>query len=182
MNTRHLIALVWLACGSIAVADEESIPASTNDGCMEGPLEQFGRYIGNWDIEDTALKQDGSGWQPGAGAKWNFVCIGNGTAIQDFWMPNGGGIGTNLRTWDPDTETWDIAWAAPGVAGFAHITAALDDDGNIVMHWKDPVPDPPRRIIFYPPDDNGWDWVQEWSMDGGETWFAVYRIKATPSE
>ena len=28
--------------------------------------------------------------------------------MQDFWVPNGGGWGTNLRTYNPDTErkTW----------------------------------------------------------------------------
>jgi hypothetical protein len=29
-----------------------------------------------------------------------------GIAVQDFWMPNAGGFGTNLRTYNPDTESW----------------------------------------------------------------------------
>ena len=43
-----------------------------------------------------------------------------------------------------------------------------------------PVPQQPQRIIFYPPDDSGWNWAMQWSLDDGETWFDVYRIRATP--
>ena len=103
---------------------------------MQGPLEQFGRYIGNWDIEDSQLGQDGKTWAPGPGAKWNFVCLGNGTAIQDFWMPFDGPVGTNLRTYNSETESWDIAWAIKGAPGFAHITARQNDSGEIVMKYK----------------------------------------------
>lgn len=182
----RLARVIWAAaCFAIAIpafADEAAIPLGDKSACMEGPMAQFGRYVGNWDIADSQLKQDGSGWSDGAGAKWNFVCIGDGVAVQDFWIPNGGGIGSNLRTWHPDTETWDIAWTAKGLPGFAHITAEQDDAGNIVMHYVSPIPDPLRRITFYPPDENGWNWTLEWSQDNGENWFEVYRIKATPSE
>jgi hypothetical protein len=29
-------------------------------------------------------------------------------------------------------------------------------------------------------DESGWKWKLEFSNDEGETWFEVYRIKATP--
>lgn len=164
-----------------ALADD-AIPVGEKTACMEGPLAQFGRYIGSWDIEDSQLSQDGSEWTPGASAKWNFVCIGDGTAVQDFWIPNDGNVGTNLRTWNPGTESWDIAWAIKGVPGFAEITAKQNDTGNVVMYYVSPVPDPLRRITFFPPDENGWNWTLEFSTDAGETWFEVYRIKATPSK
>jgi len=147
---------------------------------MQGPLEQFGRYIGDWKIEDSRLAQDGSGWKPGSGARWIFSCLGDGTAIQDFWLPPDGNVGTNLRTWNSDAEKWDIAWAINVAPGFSHIEATQDEHGNIVMSYVSPIPSPLRRITFYPPDDNGWDWQLEFSTDGGETWFAVYKIRAMP--
>lgn len=94
-------------------------------------------------------------------------------------MPNGGGYGTNLRTNNPDTDAWEIVWAAQTLNGLMHIEAQQDDDGNIVMAILRPVQDPPRRIIFFAPDDEGWSWVQQWSFDDGESWTDVYRIKAT---
>lgn len=164
----------WLG----ASADGE-LPFGDPAACNEGPLEQFGRYIGDWTIEDEQLSKDGTEWLPGDRARWIFVCLGNGTAIQDFWLPADGKVGTNLRTWNADTETWDIAWAVDTLPGFAHIQAREDADGNIVMHYKAPVPDPLRRITFHPPDDDGWNWTLEFMLDG-ENWTEVYRIRATP--
>ena len=177
-----VLAIALLYWGEFVAADTPAVPFDNEDSCMQGPLEQFGRYLGNWEIADSQLGQDGETWTPGEGAQWNFACLGNGTAIQDFWMPPDGTVGTNLRTWNPKTESWDVAWAINGLPGFAHIQAKEDDAGNIVMHYKSPVPDPLRRITFFPPDENGWDWTLEFSSDGGESWFAVYRIKATRSE
>lgn len=155
-------------------------PAMAENGCMEGPMAQFGRYVGDWKIEDQSLARDGSGWSPGKGARWIFECIGDGTAVQDFWMPNGGGYGTNLRTYNPDTGAWEIVWAAQTLNGLMHIAAKQDDTGRIVMNILKPEQDPPRRIIFFSPDEGGWSWVQQLSFDSGETWTDVYRIRATP--
>lgn len=149
------------------------------EGCMAGPMAQFGRYIGDWNIADEQLSQDGKTWTSGPGARWNFTCVGNGTAIQDFWMPNGGGFGTNLRMFDKAKGSWDIAWTNKGNTAMAHISAVQDASGNIVMHYVSPKPQPARRITFFPPDDNGWNWQLEMSTDGEKTWRTVYRIKAT---
>ena len=179
MNKR----LAWLAIApALAAANDTSVPIDDGSACLTGPLEQFGRYLGDWRIEDSQLSDDGSEWIPGAGAQWNFVCIGNGTAIQDFWMPEGGGVGTNLRTYNPDTESWDIAWTFTGMPGFAHIQAEENDEGNIVMHYKNPLPEPLRRITFFPPTESGWNWKLEVSSDDGETWLEVYRISASRAE
>ena len=175
------IATVALILSLASFAAEDSIPVGEKSACMEGPLAQFGQYVGNWDIEDSQLSQDGSGWQPGAGAKWNFVCIGDGTAVQDFWMPQGGPVGTNLRTWNADTNVWDIAWTIKGLPGFAHIQAEEDESGNIVMRYIAPIPDPLRRITFFPATANGWNWKLEQSSDNGQNWIEVYRIKASRS-
>lgn len=157
----------------------EAIPFNESAGCLEGPLAEFGRYVGNWKIDDEELQDDGVTWKAGTGARWDFVCLGNGTAIQDFWMPNEGGVGTNLRTYNKETQSWDIAWSMTGMSGFAHIQAKLEDDGNIVMMYKSPVPKPPRRITFFAPEENSWKWKLEMSFDEGQSWTEVYRIKAT---
>lgn len=166
----------------LAIADNSVIEPtlfSENAGCMEGPMAQFGRYIGKWKIEDSAYQKEDGSWKDGAGARWDFVCLGNGTAVQDFWMPNDGGTGTNLRTYNRDTESWDIAWTVTGMSGFAHIGARQADDGNIVMSYKSPLPNPLRRITFFVPQSDSWNWKLEISPDEGETWVEVYRIKAT---
>lgn len=181
MRVQLLVVCLALTSALPAAAQDDSIPVGSKDACMQGPLAEFGQYIGDWDIEDSQLSQDGSGWTPGAGARWNFICLGDGTAIQDFWLPNGGPVGTNLRTYNAETESWDIAWAVKGLPGFAHIQAESDENGNIVMMYKSPIPDPPRKITFFPADADGWNWKLEISADGGGKWTEVYRIKASRS-
>jgi len=176
---RLIITASCLLIASSGLAADPELPFSNNEACMHGPLEQFGRYIGDWTIEDSQLSQDGSEWQPGSGARWIFSCLGDGTAIQDFWLPPSGNVGTNLRTYNAETKRWDIAWAINTSPGFSHIQAEQDASGNIVMSYVSPVPSPLRRITFFPPDDDGWNWKLEFSTDAGETWFAVYKIRAT---
>lgn len=181
-----------LAAGTLsAQADSglDSVLMDKAEGCMTGPVAQFGRYIGDWDIADASLsREDGTSWVPGNGARWNFTCVGNGVAVQDFWMPNGpdgtpaGRVGTNLRIYDPVSGQWEIAWTATNAPGFMHIQAKQNGDGHIVMNILRPVQDPPRRIIFFRPDEHGWDWVMEISSDGGESWTGVYKIRATKRE
>jgi len=183
VNLKNLcLSIPLLLAGGSVLADAAALPFDNDSACMEGPLARFGRYIGNWDIEDSRLGQDGETWSPGEGGRWNFACLGNGTAIQDFWMPPDGTVGTNLRIYNPQTESWDIVWAIDTLPGFAHIQAVQDEAGNIVMHYKSPLPDPLRRITFFPPDEHGWNWKLEISRDGGENWLEVYRIKATRSQ
>lgn len=158
-----------------------------NEGCMTGPVAQFGRYVGDWDIADQSLsRSDGTTWQPGNGARWNFTCVGNGIAVQDFWMSNGpdgkpsGNVGTNLRIYDPGSEQWEIAWTATGAPGFMHIQARQNETGSIVMNIVRPEQTPPRRIIFHTPDAEGWDWEMQLWFEASDSWVPVYKIRATP--
>lgn len=181
---KRIIPLIIATCGIFiampAPGAGDELPFGNDSACMEGPLRQFGRYIGDWKITDSQLTRDGNGWSDGAGARWIFTCLGNGTAIQDFWLPAGGSTGTNVRRYNADNGKWEIAWVADAVTGVSHIEAEQDVDGNIVMKYVSPVPTPLRRVTFFPPDESGWDWQLEFSNDSGETWFAVYKIRATP--
>jgi len=155
--------------------------------CLNGPVAQFGRYVGDWDIAEQTISQDGKTWTKGNGARWKFACIGGGKAVQDYWIPkhpNGdaflAGFGSNFRVYDPGNKTWDTVWAGPGGPSFTHISGKQNAEGNIVMQWVSPVQDPPRRITFFTPTTEGWDWLLEMSYDAGKTWQSVYKIKATP--
>lgn len=158
-----------------------SVLMDKNEGCMTAPSKQFGKYIGDWDIQDWSLsRDDGKTWVEGKGARWNFTCVGDGIAIQDFWMPNGGGAGTNLRIYNPETESWDIVWTARALKGTTKINAKESENGDIVMSYVSPEQTPPRRIIFHPPTKAGWDWSMQMDMSGDKNWTTVYKIKATP--
>ena len=176
-----LIAAVIIIADVHATTIDDTVPIGNPESCQAGPMQQFGRYVGNWIMEDETLSQDGATWVAGKGARWNFVCLGNGTAIQDFWMPTDGEVGTNLRTYNSSTESWDIAWVVKPQPGYSQIEAKHQANDTIVMHVVKPVPNPLRRITFHPPDNNGWRWTLAFSQDDGKSWRDVYRMKATPA-
>lgn len=153
--------------------------------CLNGPVRQFGRYVGDWDIAEE-VSSDGVNWSPGNGARWKFTCVGGGTAIQDYWVPKApdgfsflSGFGSNLRIYDRKNDSWDVVWAGPGGPSFTHLTGKADAEGNIVMYWLSPVQTPPRRITFYTPTGDGWNWLLEVSNDDGVSWQPIYKIRAT---
>lgn len=179
MRSLYLLLFSGLTgVAAVAADNAESVPIAEKEVCMEGPLAQFGRYVGDWIIQDWRLDQNGVDWIEGDGARWNFICLGDGTAVQDFWIPNGGSIGTNLRTYNSETNSWDIAWAITPAPGLSRIEAKQQEDGSIVMHYKTPQPDRARRITFFPPNEDGWKWKLEISTDQGVSWVEVYRIAA----
>lgn len=167
-------ALILSSCSSQASSSNNealgSVIMAETSGCLQGEMEQFGRYLGDWDIQDWQLSRtDGKTWEEQQGARWNFTCVGNGIAVQDFWMPNVGGFGTNLRIYDSETNSWDIAWTATSAPGLARINAVEDENGNIVMIYVHPPQNPMRSITFFLPTQNSWDWQLEMSTDEGHT-------------
>jgi hypothetical protein len=181
MNREAILASLLLLAGQ-SWAGEAALPFTGKDACMNGPMAQFGRYVGSWSIQDWTLSPDDDLWISGAGANWIFVCVGNGVAVQDFWMPHGGNVGTNLRTYNRESETWDIVWAASSVLGLARITAQQVQNGSIVMRYASPAHGPIRRITFNPPENNEWRWKMEIPTSDGGSWVEVYRIRATRQE
>lgn len=194
-NNKHLLssfsAAMLFLTPALSHADQEntndvseaSLVASHFDetpvSCGDEGVEQFGRYIGAWDIQDWNFSADSGEWTSGAGATWTFVCLANGVAIQDFWETEAGGFGTNIRTYNTDTEEWEIAWAANNQQGLMIIEAAQQENGNIIMDIVSPTPKQPTRIIFHSPDEEGWNWEMLIRPSGDQHWSAIYKIRAT---
>ncbi len=175
------MGILGLLLAGTAVADDSALPFGNIDGCMQGPMAQFGRYIGDWSIEEKTLSQDGTEWTTGPGARWIFTCLGNGTAVQDFWLPANGAVGTTIRSYDPTSQAWSVVWTTTGMPGFSFRAAALNDEDQVIMTYVSPVADPERRVTFFPPDDTGWSWKLEIRSQDDE-WIEVYRIRATRFE
>ncbi len=174
------LILIMLAWSFSATAQEfDSTAMNKVDGCMSGPTHEFGKYIGDWNILERRLDQDGK-WTEHTGTKWNFKCVGNGIAVQDYWLPANGTAGTNLRVYNPSTKSWDIAWTATLTPGLARINAVQHDNGNMVMHYVTEIT-PKRRITFFPPHKNGWAWQMEIDLEG-RGWTKVLELIASNPE
>ena len=157
-----------------------SLKMAKSAGCLKGENNQFGRYLGDWLIENWTLQPDGKSWVKDPNARWVFKCFSDGVAIQDFWMPANGKNGTNFRVYNAKTKNWDVVWAVASGPGMTRINAKQDGGGNMVMHYVFPKPNPPRQITFKPPTKDGWDWELKMSYDAEKSWVTVYKIKATP--
>ena len=81
MRTTIIIITAAFLAASFAQAGEPPVLFADKNACMEGPVAQFGRYVGDWKIDDESLAQDGSGWGPGTGARWIFSCVSHGIAV-----------------------------------------------------------------------------------------------------
>lgn len=58
MGAFGIFSALFLA--GAALAAEPTPEYADQAACMEGPMAQFGRYIGDWDIDDERLAADGS--------------------------------------------------------------------------------------------------------------------------
>ena len=71
MNMKKVLLTIAVCC--LAAAIPTANAGDATDACMDGPMAQFGRYVGDSKITDEALARDGSAWGPGKGARWTFV-------------------------------------------------------------------------------------------------------------
>jgi hypothetical protein len=103
----------------------------------EAPAElaQYGRLAGRWRCQLSRPEPDGS-WKKVSASTWTFFFALGGRAIQDVWVPDGGGpVGSNLRLYNPASGAWTMVWASAGQTFFDEFTARADGD-DIVMHGE----------------------------------------------
>ena len=68
MSYRACISVIFILTTGAAIADDSNIPIGNDQACMDSPLTEFGQYIGDWNITDSRLSQDGTR-MPGGGAR-----------------------------------------------------------------------------------------------------------------
>ena len=74
-------------------------------------LELYGWLIGDWLMDATVHKDDGTTFKgPG---EIHFGWVLQGRAIQDVWILPGVFYGTTLRIYDPGLGAWHILWSDP---------------------------------------------------------------------
>lgn len=172
---RLWIGLILL---SIAAAMAHSIDARDFGKLNpEAPPEtaQFAFIVGEWDCVTRFMKPDGNGYSEGR-AKWTGYFILDGWAIQDDWLsflPNGAkGLGTNIRSFNPQTGHWDNRWLSSGNLQWKYFSAEKVGDTMVMTGEGEDARGPfVDRNIFYDIGADQWKWRKDRSWDGGETWF-----------
>lgn len=183
MRTKLLATTLVLALAPAAATQAESIAPLLAEGPNpEAPeaVRQYGQLMGHWQCQGSSVQPDGSWQDSPAPATWSWYYVLDGYAVQDVWKPGNpqAPMGTNLRTYDPDTESWHMVWATTTQARFDEFTATYSD-GEIVMHgdrWaRTAFPAHQARITFHNIGEKHFDWRYEFSTDG-ESWSEQSRL------
>ena len=181
-----MFATLLLLSAQLAAAEPDRyLTLSSDPQAPPGVAAGFGRLVGSWRCDGTTLQQDGSWKTDPPGAHWDFYYALEGHAVQDVWYPpaaSKGGVGTNLRTYDPETDQWQMVWATSDQPRFDHFTAKVQD-GNIVMHgdrWARPAFGAhSARITFHNISADHFDWRYEATADASAedaAWREVTRL------
>lgn len=154
----------------------------SHDGPNENAPEQvkeFGQLVGDWSCAGENLNPDGE-WQKSPGrATWSWYYILEGFGVQDVWLPDreqnpNAPMGTNVRTFDPETGLWEVVWATQAVPKFDRYKASFRN-GEIHIFAERPATKQFRshlmRITFHNISADHFDWRYEASgLTDGQNW------------
>lgn len=148
--------------------------------------QEFGRLVGTWACKSAQRQQDGTFKEQAKESIWTWFYTLDGTAIQDVWEGAPGGIGTNLRVYDPEQSKWNIVWATTGQTDISQFTA-VGAGPDIIMTGEQPARAPfpahQARVTFYDITEANFSWKYEGGAPGGGTqWQEVSRISCRRTE
>lgn len=107
----------------------------------------YAKLLGVWDVDVRDRGEDGS--LRLAEGEWLFVRILEGRGIQDVWISPrrkdrtltsdraGNRYGSSIRTFDPSTRSWQVAWFNPVSGAFDVLTSRIED-GKIIQEGNRP--------------------------------------------
>ena len=129
-------------------------------------LELYGWLIGDWVMDTTVHREDGT-TSKGSG-EIHFGWVLQGRAIQDVWILPDVFHGTTLRIYDPELGAWHILWNDPlrqyyarqiGRAQGNDIVQIGKNDSGVMLRWS-----------FTEMTANSFRWLGERSPDDGKSW------------
>lgn len=175
---RTLIGILLLALATPALAGGPN-PAAPEETA------QFAFIVGEWNCITRFMKPDGSGHNEGR-ATWTGYWILDGWAVQDDWVSDLGqgkkGLGTNIRSFNPETGLWDNRWLAAGSLQWSWFSSEQVGDTMVMTGGggTDAFGEFIDRNIFHDIEEDSWSWRKDRSYDGGETWIeGIGYIEAT---
>jgi len=157
---------------------------------LEGPPPQtreFAFLVGEWATKSRRYAPDGKTIAEIAGT-WRAAYICGGRMLQDEYvlqLPDGREMASfvTLRSWCPDTQQWEMATlASHAPAGVTSFTGRLvGGEMHLQIAAIDPATRAPvmARVRFFNISDNGFEWEQLLTHDGGVTWTTAVSIVAT---
>jgi len=140
-------------------------------------LQLYGRLIGDWVMDATVHREDGTTLKRAGEIHFGWVL--EGRAIQDVWILPGVFHGTTLRVYDPGLGAWHILWSDPlrqfyarqlGRAQGDDIVQIGKNDGGVMLRWS-----------FTDITPSSFRWLGESSVDDGKSWHLQADFRARRS-
>ena len=162
------------------------LAAAQGDVDLANELDLFGRLIGSWDVDMTAI--DETGKATSYLAEWHLGWILLGRAVQDVIITRSidtgevVGYGTTVRTFDPRHGLWWIVWQDPLAGEFSVLLARAEED-RIVLDGQWTIGQardskPRFRWTFSDLRPESFHWEAHLSRDEGATWQLRETIEA----
>jgi hypothetical protein len=150
-----------------------ALKATAPHPSLTGRAKVFESLIGAWDVEYTDFSKDGK--QTQRVGEFLVGWILDGRAIQDLWIVYPSGerkereVYTDLRYYDPKSQTWPSTFIDPEHASVARFTGVTEGDDRIVLDTRDfGGTDTRWSVNDLSPDS--FVWREEESRDDGHTW------------
>ncbi|MBT5876295.1 MAG: hypothetical protein HOH43_22925 [Candidatus Latescibacteria bacterium] len=147
------------------------------------------QLFGTWDGYQVRRNQDGTWASDTTHSEWRWYAILDGHGIQDDWIKletadNPGQlpqvVGTNIRIYNATEDQWHMAWIDKTNRTLASFTAKNVND-TVIMSGKNAT-GRQVRITFFNFARDAFDWKQEWTFDGGESWVIVTKMHCTRTQ
>ncbi len=155
-------AFAALLLAQAAAAEAPATPPTPP--CEAEVHRQFDFWIGEWDVFPNA-----GGDQV---ATSRIERASNGCAIRETWMPLGGGGGSSLSTYDPQTSTWHQLWVG-GQPGRVFFEGGLVDGAMVLTGYWGTDNDGKAQLVrmtYTLNDDGSVRQYGQASSDHGQTW------------
>jgi hypothetical protein len=161
---------------TLAASFPRVLHADAPDPELEVKLRLYSWLVGQWDIDVTVIREDGS--THAARGEIHAGWILQGRAIQDVWMiprleerrpgveqlPGAGNwYGTTLRIYDPNLDAWRILWNDPATNFFSQ-QIARQRGRDIVQEGLDPRGGS-MRWTFSEIEPESFHWTAERTLD-----------------
>jgi hypothetical protein len=147
---------------------QSALAASGPSVAVAGELQLFGRFIGEWHVQNSLFSESTGVWRDSE-LRWTFGWIIAGRGIQDVLVDaSGTAVGTTVRTWD-ERAGWRVVWFCPRAA--EHVVLRAIDEGDAISLEGQQADGRPVRWRFGDITPTSFTWDGWCSNDGGETWW-----------
>lgn len=180
-------------CGIVAVSCIASPAAAQARACAEPAARDFDFWIGDWHIDQSILRQDGT-WLE-LPAQTSVTATLDGCALIERWegqvMFFWEGMnepetlsGLSVRAYDPATGQWYIHWMDTRAPRFdkPYVGRFVNGQGVFFRKWETPAGNRIGRVTFDGITPDSVNWALAVSSDDGRSWQTIWTMQMSRRE